>query len=119
MPDAIIEDGEITNVEQILQSIYNKDRLGKRYGRMLAALYTGLNFEDMVSYARDREAQGYTKFQCPAGDYCAKFVRQVVGAGGGYFPFTVFTGEQNVRSTASWWRKHPKKVYEYGKKEDD
>jgi hypothetical protein len=71
------------------------------YGRIVASVYDGLDYNAMLKYARGREAEGLTRFSCPFGNYCARFVRQVVGAGGGWFGPHVYTGEQNVKSAGS------------------
>ena len=98
MIDATIEDGQITNLEAILNNLGSKP-IFHGYGRVTGAVYYDVNFKDMLDFARNAEKAGYIPFGAPSKQYCAKFARQVAKSGGAKFGVNVFTGQQNVNAT--------------------
>lgn len=98
LPVAQIENGVIVNVEEITQALNDSYHFGGSYGQLTYAVIDGLNYDAMLSFARGLENQGFIKFDCPHGQYCARFARQVARAGGASFAPWVFSGKQNVNS---------------------
>ncbi|MDA3911066.1 MAG: hypothetical protein PF448_06900 [Bacteroidales bacterium] len=101
LPSAVVENGTISNVDEILDALKNK-QIFSGYGKMTAGLVKGLNYNRMKGFATKRESKGYMKFGCPLPQYCAKFARDVVRAGALFqpvFPAHVFTGQQNVNNS--------------------
>lgn len=75
-----------------------------RYGKIVGALATGLDYGGMLNYATQMENRGYVPFggyhsSYASGNasYCAKFARGVGGAGGINFSWNSFSGAANVR----------------------
>jgi RHS repeat-associated protein len=104
LPNAKIENGEIKNFNEIVSALAD-NKLFDGYGKMTASLYKGLEYNSMKSFARNLESKGFIKFGGYVGpgkntNYCARFAREVISAGGGRFGPSVFTGPQNVTSTA-------------------
>ena len=90
------------NVMGILKSL-RRSPLLNRYGKIVGALATGLDFTGMVSYGIQMENSGYVPFggyasSCSIGNasYCAKFARGVGAAGGINFSWSSFSGAANV-----------------------
>ncbi len=95
----------ITNLNEILTLLANK-KVFDGYGRMTGSVYTGLNYDAMLSFARSLEQKGFVKFGGYLGingntNYCARFAREVIQKGGGSFTPNVFSGAQNVNFTAN------------------
>ena len=116
LPYAKIVNGEITNLNEILSSL-SKKSIFSGYGKLSASVYKGLNFGKMESFMREEEAKGYMKFGAPFHQYCARYCRDVVKAGGGKLP-SFGTGHKNVKST-SRKNKTPIHYYKAGKRIND
>ena len=99
---ARFQNGWIANLDTILIHLGAKD-LFKSYGRMEVAQIFHLNLEKMVHKARSVEDIPYHYYGAPVHQYCTRFVREVIRAGGGSFGFTVFTGTQTVKHVKKFW----------------
>jgi hypothetical protein len=92
---AEISDGIINNLDEILIHVAIKPCF-KDYGRLEGAVYYDLDLKKMESFARAIEDDGYVKYGCPAQQYCSRFSRQIIRAGGGDFPPWSYSGMQMV-----------------------
>jgi RHS repeat-associated protein len=91
------------NVTTILTKLHNSP-IFAGYGKIIGALAKNLDYNSMLTYARNAESEGYLPFGgyhngynvCNNATYCAKFARGVGDAGGIDWDWNSFTGEGNV-----------------------
>jgi hypothetical protein len=99
---ARLENGRITNLDTILIHLGAK-KLFRTYGRIDAAVVYQVDIQKMNRYASECEEQDYYWYGAPAYQYCTRFVREVVCAGGYRFPPGIFTGKQTIRQIKRDW----------------
>lgn len=99
---ARLENGWITNLDTILLHL-GSNKLFRSYGRIEAAVVYDLDLSRMLARARGFEERVHMYYGAPVHQYCTRFVRDVIRAGGGSFSILSFTGKQTVRDVRRKW----------------
>ena len=99
---AIILNGWITNLDSVLVHLGAK-KLFRSYGRIDASVVYHLDLARMVRLADAIESQDYHFYGAPTHQYCTRFVREVIRAGGYRFRMGTFTGTQTIREVKWDW----------------